>query len=337
MGIENIRILNLTNDELHDIKFPEPIYSIDIMKNPEYNTNILRFSYTSFITPQSIFDYNMDTKIRELKKQDEVGGCYNPRDYQSERIFAEASDGTEIPISIVYKKGMIRDGKNPLLMYGYGYGAVSYVPKFDINILVLLDRGFIYAISHIRGGGMLGTSWYEQGKLLNKKNSFTDFIACAEYLINEKYTSCDKLVVKGESSGGLLMGVVVNMKPDLFKAVIANVPWMDVLSSGDQGELGTSNNIDHYYYMKSYSPYDNVESMEYPNILVTAGLEDANVAYWHAAKWIAKLRALKTDNNLLLLKTNMVAGHGGSSGRYNRLKDVAFEYAFILNALRIDE
>ncbi|MFQ6007695.1 MAG: S9 family peptidase [Candidatus Zixiibacteriota bacterium] len=346
-GLKQMRVINLTTNKSHYVKFPEPVYSFWPNGNREYNTNLVRFTYMSLVTPRSVFDYNMDDKTRELKKQYEVLGGYDPSQYQSERLFATAADGTEIPISMVYKKGMVRNGKNPLLLYGYGAYGASMEPYFSSNRLSLLDRGFIYAIAHIRGGGEMGRYWYDQGKLLNKKNTFTDFIACAEHLIAEKYTSPDKLVISGGSAGGLLMGAVTNMRPDLFKAVVAEVPFVDVtntmldpsipLTVIEYEEWGNPNDTEYYDYIRSYSPYDNVEAKDYPNILITAGLNDARVQYWEPAKWVAKLRAMKTDNNLLLLKTKMGAGHGGASGRYDYLKDVAFKYAFILDLFGVNE
>jgi oligopeptidase B len=346
-GLKKIRITNLTNQEAHSVEFPEPVYTFWSSKNPDFNTNILRFTYTSLVTPKSVFDYNMDTKTRELKKQYEVLGGYEPSDYQSERIFAEASDGTKIPISMVYKKGMVKNGKNPLFLYGYGSYGASIDPGFNSNRLSLLDRGFIYAIAHIRGGGEMGRYWYDQGKLLNKKNTFTDFIASAEHLIAEKYTSRDRLVIYGGSAGGLLMGAVTNLRPDLFKAVIAKVPFVDVLNTmldasipltvTEYEEWGNPNDKEYYDYIKSYSPYDNVEAKAYPNMLITAGLNDPRVQYWEPAKWTAKLRAMKTDNNILLLKTNMGTGHFGASGRYEYLKEIAFDYAFIFDVLGIKD
>jgi len=344
-GLEKIRIANLMSNEVHDVDFPEPVYTFWPEKNPDFNTNILRFNYTSLVTPRSVFDYDMDTKTRELKKQYEVLGGYDPSLYQSERIFAQASDGTRVPISLVYQKGMVKDGQHPLLLYGYGAYGLSRDPSFDPNRLSLLNRGFIYAIAHIRGGGEMGRYWYDQGKLLQKKNTFTDFISCAEHLIAEHYTSGDKLVIYGGSAGGLLMGAVTNMRPDLFKIVIAKVPFVDVINTMldpsipltvvEYEEWGNSNDKAYYEYMKAYSPYDNVEAKDYPNMLITAGLNDPRVQYWEPAKWTAKLRALKTDNNVLLLKTDMGVGHSGPSGRYDYLKEVAFEYAFIFTILEI--
>lgn len=340
-GLEKIQIMNLVSKKSHYIDFDEPSYTLWPAENPEFNTNIVRFDYTSLTTPRSVFDYNMNTRTRELKKQYEVLGGYDPALYQSERIFARARDGTMIPISLVYKKGMVKDGNNPLLLYGYGAYGYSNEPYFSSNRLSLLNRGFIYAIAHIRGGGEMGKYWHEQGQFLNKINTFTDFIACAEHLITKKYTSNDKLVVTGESAGGTLMGAVTNMRPDLFKAVIAQYPFVDVLNTMldpsipltvvEYTELGNPYEEEYYYYMKSYSPYDNIKAKDYPNILINAGLNDPRVAYWEPAKWAAKLRALKTDENILLLRTNMGAGHFGASGRYDYLREIAFQYAFVLD------
>jgi oligopeptidase B len=345
-GLKRIRISNMITGEVRDVDFPEPVYTLWPGENPDVNTNLLRFHYTSFITPRSVFDYDMDTGARELKKQYEVLGGYDPSLYQSERIVARASDGTMVPISLVYKKGMVKDGQNPLLLYGYGAYGISRDPFFDSNRLSLLNRGMIYAIAHVRGGGEMGRHWYDQGKLLQKKNTFTDFIACAEHLIAERYTSGDRLAIHGGSAGGLLMGAVTCMRPDLFKVVIADVPFVDVVNTMldpsipltvvEYEEWGNPEDKAYYDYMKSYSPYDNVEAGDYPNMLITAGLNDPRVQYWEPAKWTAKLRALKTDNNVLLLKTDMGVGHSGPSGRYDYLKEVAFEYTFIFDRLRIE-
>jgi len=344
-GLKKIQIRNFTSDETYYVDFPEPVYTFWLGKNRDFNSRLLRFTYNSFVTPRSVFDYNMDNRTQELKKQYEVLGGYNPSLYQSERIFATAQDGATIPISLVYKKGIKKDGNSPLYLIGYGAYGTCMETYFSSNRLSLLDRGFTYAIAHIRGGGEMGRYWYEQGKLLHKKNTFSDFIACAEYLINEKYTSSDKLVITGGSAGGLLIGAVTNMRPDLFKIVVADVPFVDLINTMldptlpltvlEYEEWGNPNNKEYYDYMKSYSPYDNVAVKEYPNILITAGLNDSRVQYWEAAKWTAKLRALKTDNNLLLLKMNMGSGHLGASGRYDFLKDIAFEFAFILGLFGI--
>ncbi len=346
-GLKKIRITNLTDNQVHYVDFPEPVYTFWPERNPDFHTNLLRFDYFSLITPKSVFDYDMDKKTRELKKQDEVLGGYNPSLYQEERIFAKASDGTLVPISLVYKKGMERNGKNPLFLYGYGAYGISSEPYFSSNRLSLLDREFIYAIAHVRGGGEMGRYWYEQGKLMNKKNTFTDFIACAEHLIAEKYTSEEDLVINGGSAGGLLMGAVTIMRPDLFKVVVADVPFVDLINTMldptlpltviEYEEWGNPQEKKYYEYMRSYSPYDNVHAKAYPNMLITTSLNDPRVSYWEPSKWTAKLRALKTDDNLLLLKINMGAGHGGSSGRYDFLKDIALEYAFIFKVLGIKD
>jgi oligopeptidase B len=346
-GLKQIRITNLSAGDVHHVDFPEPVYTVWPERNPDFHTATLRFTYTSLVTPKSVFDYDMDARTRELKKQEEVLGGYDPSLYQSERVFAPASDGTMVPISLVYRKGTVKDGTNPLYLVGYGSYGLSEEPKFSSHRLSLLDRGFIYAKAHIRGGEEMGRAWYEDGKLLQKTNTFTDFIACAEHLIAHKYTSRDGLVIAGSSAGGLLMGAVVNMRPDLFRVVIADVPFVDVINTmldptipltvTEYEEWGNPNEKEYYHYMKAYSPYDNVSAKEYPHMLVTAGLNDPRVQYWEPAKWTAKLRVTKTDDNLLLLKTNMGAGHFGQSGRYDYLKEVAFEYAFILDMMGIEE
>ncbi|MDH6099017.1 S9 family peptidase [Anabaenopsis sp. FSS-46] len=342
-GLQTARVQNLSTREENNIIFPEPTYEFFEGSNPEFNTQVLRFNYTSLITPQSVFDYNMETNQRELKKQTEVLGGYNPSQYESQWLMATATDGTKVPISIVYKRGTNKDGKNPLLLTGYGAYGSSYPPSFSSTRLTLLERGVVFAIAHIRGGEEMGRKWYEQGKFLQKKNTFTDFIACAEYLISQGWTTCDRLAITGGSAGGLLMGAVMNMRPDLFKVVVANVPFVDVvttildtslpLSAMEWEEWGNPNDKVYYDYMKSYSPYDNVAATDYPDTLITAGLNDSRVKYWEPAKWTAKLRELKTDDHLLLLKTNMEAGHGGPSGRYESLRELAFEDAFILDRL----
>jgi oligopeptidase B len=287
----------------------------------------------------------METRTRELKKQQEVLGGYDPSQYLSERVYATAPDGVKVPISLVYKKSLVKNGQAPMLLYGYGSYGISIDPAFASDRLSLLDRGFVYAIAHIRGGGDLGKPWHEDGRLLKKKNTFTDFIACAEYLIAEKYSSPERIAIMGGSAGGLLMGSVVNMRPDRFAVVVAMVPFVDSLNTmldaslpltvGEYEEWGNPNDPKYYDYMKSYAPYENVVSKAYPNILVTAGLNDPRVSYWEPAKWAAKLRATKTDRHLLLLKTNLGSGHFGASGRYERLKETAFNYAFILRTLGI--
>ncbi|KPL18788.1 MAG: protease 2 [candidate division Zixibacteria bacterium SM23_81] len=344
-GLKKIRVMNLRSRQIHEVELPEPVYTCWPERNPEFYTHVLRFNYSSLVTPRSVFDYDMNAKTRELKKQYEVLGGYDPSLYRSERMLAQAPDGTMVPISLVYKKGMVKDGTSPLYLDGYGSYGLSSEPKFSANRLSLINRGFTYAIAHIRGGGEMGRHWYEDGKLLNKMNTFTDFIACAEHLIAENYTSAERLVVNGESAGGLLMGAVANMRSNLFKIVIAEVPFVDVINTmldpnipltvTEYEEWGNPNEREYYHYMKSYSPYDNVEAKDYPNMLITAGLNDPRVQYWEPAKWTAKLRALKTDDNILLLKTNMGAGHFGQTGRYDYLRDVAFGYAFIFDVLGI--
>ncbi len=344
-GLKKIRVTDLRNGQTHFVDFEEPVYTVSFSGNVQYDTDWLRFRYQSLITPTSTYDYNMKTREKVLKKKREIPGGYDASQYRMERIYATAKDGTKIPISVLYRKGLKKDGSNPAYLYGYGSYGISMEPYFRSNIFSLVDRGFVYAIAHIRGGGDLGRQWYEDGKLLKKKNTFTDFIACAEYLINEGFTSAQKLAIAGGSAGGLLMGAVVNMRPDLFKAVIAHVPFVDVLNTMldptlpltviEYDEWGNPNIEEYYWYIKSYAPYENVTAQNYPNMLVTAGLNDPRVSYWEPAKWVAKLRHLKTDNNLLLLKTNMGAGHMGASGRYDYLKEVAFDYAFVLDRLGV--
>ncbi|MFH1110753.1 MAG: S9 family peptidase [Planctomycetota bacterium] len=344
-GLPRLRIRKLADDSDHMVEFDEPAYAVFPTGNEEFKTDTLRFMYQSLITPRSVYDYNMNTRKSELLKRDEVLGGYEPNHYVSERVFATAADGTRVPINLAYRKGLTRDGKNPMLLNAYGSYGASMDTFFSADRISLLDRGFVFALANIRGGGELGRPWYEDGKLLKKKNTFTDFIACAEHLIAEKYTAPDRLAIQGGSAGGLLMGAVTNMRPDLFKVVIAHVPFVDVintmldpsipLTTLEYDEWGNPNDKTYYEYMFSYSPYDNVAAKAYPNILVKTGLNDPRVAYWEPAKWVARLRAAKTDNNRLLLKTRMEAGHGGASGRYDRWKDTAFDYAFILDTLNI--
>jgi oligopeptidase B len=347
-ALKKILIINISNSELKYIDFPEEVYNVELTRNPDYDSSTLRFTYESFTTPISVYDYDMEDNTRSLLKQKEIPGGYNPENYIAKRVYAKAEDETMIPISLVYRKDLYKqDGSSPLHLYAYGSYGVSTDIDFDSTRLSLLDRGFAFAIAHIRGGGDMGRQWYENGKFLKKKNTFTDFIASAEYLVKEKYTSTDKLVISGGSAGGMLMGAVTNMRPDLFKAVVAEVPFVDVINTMmdptlpltviEYDEWGDPNKPEFYNYMKSYSPYDNVQAKDYPNMLVTAGLNDPRVGYWEPAKLVAKLRALKTDNNLLMLKTNMGAGHGGASGRYDYLKDLAFQYAFFLDTLGIGE
>ncbi len=333
--------------ETHVISFPEAAYSAGLSDNHEYATDTLRFSYTSLITPRSVFDYSMTTKERTLVKETPVLGGYDRAKYTSERVWAYARDGKRVPISLVYRKGLARDGRAPCLLYGYGSYGASSDPNFNSNNVSLLDRGFVYAIAHIRGGQEMGRTWYEDGRLTHKMNTFTDFISCAEFLVREGYTSPDRLAILGGSAGGLLMGAVTNMRPDLFKAVVAAVPFVDVMNTMLDPSLpltvtefeqwGDPSNAEAYKYMRSYSPYDNVEKKRYPDMLVLAGLNDPRVSYWEPAKWVAKLRATKTDNNMIILKTNMGAGHGGASNRYQRLEELSLQYAFILDRLGVGD
>jgi len=343
-GLRQIRISALsTMSNVRYIEFPEPAYNVEPATNPEVDTNILRFEYSSLVTPNSIIDYHMDTGQWELKKQDQFPSGYDISRYTSERIYATAPDGKQIPMSVVYKKDLKKDSNNPTLLYGYGsYGSVIDA-DFSPYRLSLLDRGFVFAIGHIRGGSDLGRAWYEGGKMLNKKNSFTDFIACAEHLIKVAFTSNKRLAILGGSAGGLLVSACLTMRPDLFQAVINKVAFVDVvttmsdptipLTALEWDEWGNPQVREHFEYMLSYSPYDNVRATAYPHMLITAGLNDPRVAYWEPAKFAAKLRELKTDNNLLLLQTHYEAGHAGSSGRYDHLKEIAIDYAFLIDRL----
>jgi oligopeptidase B len=339
-GLTQIRIQPWDGSQAHELEFDEETYTAWIGNNPEFDSVILRFGYNSLVSPSSTYDYHMVTKEKTLLKQQEVLGGYNQDEYQSARVWAKASDGVMVPISLVYKKDLFEpNGENPLLLYAYGSYGYSMDAYFSSTRLSLLDRGFVYAIAHIRGGEDLGRHWYEDGKLLKKKNTFTDFIVCAEHLVEEKYTSPEHIYAMGGSAGGLLMGAVMNMRPDLFKGMIAAVPFVDVvttmldesipLTTGEFKEWGNPKDQEYYDYMLSYSPYDNVEAKNYPNLLVTSGLHDSQVQYWEPTKWVAKLRDSKTDTNLLLLHTNMEAGHGGASGRFNALKELALEYTFL--------
>ena len=338
-GLQQMQIRNLTTGQEHSLDFGEPAYAANPGANPEFNSTTLRYNFSSLITPNSVFDYNMETKDKKLMKQQEVVGGYDPTAYVSERIYATAKDGTKVPISIVYKKGFTKDGSLPLLLYGYGSYGNSLDANFSSNRLSLLNRGFAFAMAHIRGGQEMGRFWYEDGKMMKKKNTFTDFIDCGEFLVQEKYTSKEHLYAHGGSAGGLLMGAVVTIQPDLWHGVIAQVPFVDVvntmldesipLTTNEFDEWGNPKNKDAYFYMKSYSPYENIHA-NYPNILVTTGLHDSQVQYFEPAKWVAAIRAHKADKNLLLLHTNMSAGHGGASGRFDYLKEIAMLYAFLI-------
>ncbi|WP_156113417.1 S9 family peptidase [Wocania ichthyoenteri] len=341
-GLNRLRVIKWDKTEDYYLPFNSETYTAFIGNNPDFNSCILRYGYSSLTSPNAVIDYNLQTKQSEIKKEQAIlGGNFNKTNYQSKRIWATASDGVKIPISLVYKKGISLNGKKPLLQYAYGSYGSTIDPSFSTIRLSLLDRGFVYAIAHIRGGEYLGRHWYENGKLLTKKNTFTDFIDCSKYLIEQKYTSPQHLYAYGGSAGGLLMGAIINMNPELYNGILAAVPFVDVvttmlddtipLTTGEYDEWGNPNEKGYYDYMKSYSPYDNVKAKPCPNMLVTAGLHDSQVQYWEPAKWVAKLRELKTDNNKLLLHTDMDSGHGGASGRFESLKEVALEYAFILD------
>ncbi len=340
-GLRQLRVMPMSGGESHTIAFDEPAYTARVAENLEFDSTVLRFSYTSLTTPASVYDYDLRTHQRTLMKQTRVLGGFDAKDYRTDRLFATARDGTRIPVSIVSRTDVPWDGSAPLLLYGYGSYGASMDPSFNAPVLSLLDRGFLYAIAHIRGGEEMGRAWYEDGKLLKKKNTFTDFIDCAEHLAREEIADGERLFAMGGSAGGLLMGAVINRRPDLFRGVVAAVPFVDVvttmlddsipLTTFEYDEWGNPHVEDYYRYMLSYSPYDNVEKKDYPNLLVTTGLHDSQVQYWEPAKWVAKLRARKTDDHLLLLDTNMDAGHGGASGRYKRHQTTALTYAFFLS------
>lgn len=341
-GLIELRVMkwaDMSNE--HYIEFNDPAYTAYTFSNPEFDTDVLRFGYTSLTTPQTTYDYNMSSKEKEVLKQQEVlGGQFSPDNYTSERIMVTARDGVKVPVSLVYKKGFKRDGKAPILLYAYGSYGYSMDPSFSSIRLSLLDRGFAFAIAHIRGGQEMGRDWYEDGKLLKKKNTFYDFIDCGKYLIENDYTSEDHLYAQGGSAGGLLMGAIANMEPDMWNGVIAQVPFVDVISTmldesiplttGEFDEWGNPKDKEYYDYIKTYSPYDNIEKKDYPNLLITTGYWDSQVQYWEPAKWIAKLREYKTDDNQLMMHCNMDVGHGGASGRFKRYKEVAMVYAFML-------
>lgn len=345
-GLNNLHVIKWSDNSDYYIQFDEPVYTVGLTSNYDFDAKTIRYSFESLKTPATETEFNLDTKLKKVLKQMEVLGGYKADDYVTERIYVPSRDGVKIPVSLVYKKGVKKDGTNPLFLYAYGSYGYSTDPSFDITIPSLLDRGFIYAIAHIRGGQEMGRSWYEDGKLLKKMNTFFDFIDCGEFLVKEKYTNHDKIVAAGGSAGGLLIGATVNLSPKTFKAVIAAVPFVDCvttmldesipLTTAEYDEWGNPNIKEYYDYMLKYSPYDNVEKKEYPAMLVTTGLHDSQVQYWEPAKWVAKLRDMKTDKNILLLKTNMNAGHGGASGRLERYKETATEYAFFLSQLGIE-
>ncbi len=341
-GLNHIRIMPWSGEGEYYLPFGSETYNAYTTTNVDFDTDILRYSYQSLATPSSVIDFNMKTKEKDVKKEQQVlGGKFDKNNYIEERVWATATDGTKVPISMVYKKGLKKDGNNPVLLYAYGSYGVTMDTYFSSTRLSILDRGFVFAIAHIRGGEDLGRQWYEDGKLLKKKNTFTDFIDCSKYLIQEKYTSPAHLYAEGGSAGGLLMGAVVNMAPELYHGVIAQVPFVDVISTmlddtiplttGEYDEWGNPNEKKYYKYMLSYSPYDNVKAQKYPNMYVSTGLHDSQVQYWEPAKWVAKLRTLKKDDTVLYLDTNMDAGHGGASGRFEALKELAKEYSFLLD------
>jgi len=346
-GITQIEIVDRSSGEKYRLAFDEEVYTADADDNVEFDTPWFRYSYESLSTPDSTYDFNMVTREQKLIKEATVLGGFDRNNYRTERRFATARDGTQVPVSLVYRKGMEKNGKNPLLQYGYGSYGFSMEPWFDADVISLLDRGFIYAIAHIRGGSEMGRDWYYNGRQLKKKNTFTDFIDVSKFLIEEGYTSAEHLYAQGGSAGGLLIGAVANMAPELYHGMVTRVPFVDVvttmldedipLTAGEWDEWGNPAEKVYYDYMKSYSPYDNVAAMDYPNMLVTTGLHDSQVQYWEPAKWVAKLRELKTDDNLLLLKTDMAAGHSGKTGRFQRIEDEALNYSFFLSLENIRE
>ena len=344
-GLPQLRVFDIKTGKPHSITFPETAFEASPGQNAEFDTKLYRFNYGSLVTPRSVFDYDVATRGRTLKKQQPVLGGYDIKDYQSERVVVTAADGTKVPMSLVYKKSLKKSGPQPTLLYAYGSYGFSMPLAFSSSRLALLDRGMIFAIAHIRGGGEMGKQWHDDGKMMKKMNTFTDFIDAAKFLVENKYTDSSQLVIQGGSAGGLLMGAVVNMRPDLFKAVVSQVPFVDVMNTmldatlpltvGEYLEWGNPNEEKAYKYMRSYSPYDNMERKAYPSILVETSLNDSQVMYWEPAKYVAKMRTLKTDTNPLLLKTNMDAGHGGASGRYDYLKEIAYTYSFVLSQVGI--
>jgi oligopeptidase B len=346
-GLPGFRVCDFRTGAVHRVEFQEPVYDAYLWDNYEWSTSLLRYKYQSFVTPSSVFDYDMNTREKMLLKQDEVLGEYDPAEYTSERIYARATDGTRIPVSIVYRKGFARNGRAPMFLIGYGSYGWPYRIRFSSNRLSLLDRGVVFAIAHIRGGGEMGKKWHDQGRMKEKINTFTDFIAVSEHLIEEKYTSRDRLVIRGASAGGLLMGAVANMRPDLFRAIVNEVPFVDVLNTmldaslpltvGEYEEWGDPNIEEDYMYIKQYCPYTNLEAKDYPAMLVKTSFNDSQVMYWEPAKYVAKLRSLKTDDNPLLFVINMGAGHGGASGRYDYLREIALDYAFVLWQVGIEK
>ncbi len=347
-GLNKIRIMPWSGEEEYYLPFESETYTAYTTTNVDFDTDILRYAYQSMATPSSVIDFNMKTKTKEIKKEQEVlGGKFDKNNYTEERVWATAKDGTQIPISMIYRKGLKKDGSNPFLLYAYGSYGHSMDATFSSTRLSLLDRGFVFAIAHIRGGEDLGRQWYEDGKLLKKKNTFTDFIDCSKFVIEQKYTSPEHLYAEGGSAGGLLMGAIINLAPQLYNGIIAQVPFVDVittmlddtipLTTGEYDEWGNPNVKKYFKYMSSYSPYDNVKKQKYPNMYVSTGLHDSQVQYWEPAKWVAKLRSVKTDNSVLFLDTNMDAGHGGASGRFEAIKELAKEFSFLLDLEKIEK
>lgn len=346
-GLSEIIAKPVSGGDEKTIVFPEPVYTATLSGNPEYDVTTFRYSYTSLNRPATLYEYNITNGETTKLKEQEIPSGFNPDNYVVERLWATAPDGVKVPMAVVYKKGLKKDGNNPALIYSYGSYGISFDVYFSANMYSLIDRGFVFAAAQIRGGSDLGEQWYEDGKLLNKKNTFTDFIACSELLINEKYTSVNKLAAMGGSAGGLLMGAVVNARPDLYQTIVAQVPFIDIintmlddtlpLTTGEYEEWGNPNVEEYYNYMLSYSPYDNIKAQNYPNMLITGGINDSQVLFHEPTKYAAKLRALKTDDNIVLLHMNMDSGHGGATGRYDGIKDIAFEFAFILNRVEIEK
>lgn len=344
-GLPMLEVIELETGDRHAIAFDQPVYALSPENNPEFDTRLFRFQYQSFITPLSVYEYDLATRDRRLLKQTEVLGDFDPSRYAMERFFVTAGDGAQVPVSMVYRKELVRDGSRPALLYGYGSYGISISTSFNSARLSLLDRGVVFAVAHIRGGGELGKPWHDAGKLLVKQNTFTDFVECAEHLVREGYTSPDRLAIQGGSAGGLLMGAVCNMRPDLFASVLSQVPFVDVINTmlddslpltvGEYLEWGNPNDPRFYAYMRGYCPYTNLEAKAYPAMLVKTSYNDSQVMYWEPAKYVARLRTLKTDDNPLLFKTNMGAGHHGASGRYDHLREIALDYAFVLASLGI--
>ncbi len=346
-GLDQIRVHDLAAGSVHTVEMPDQVYALGAGTNPDYVSKTLRFAYCSPLRPDSVYDYDLEKHERTLLKQKEIPSGHVPEDYCTERVLAKSHDGVSVPVTLLYRKSLQRDGSNPCMLYGYGAYGYPIDPSFRSTVYNFVDRGFVYAVAHIRGGGLLGERWYEGGKLLNKKNTFKDFIAAAEYLVKEQYTKAEKIAIQGGSAGGLLIGAVVNERPDLFHTAVAEVPFVDVINTmldptipltvTEYDEWGNPHDDNYFEYMFSYAPYEQVAEQEYPNLLVMAGLNDPRVQYWEPAKWTAKLRAMKKGNQTLVLKTNMGAGHGGASGRYEFLRELAFIQSFIFLHLGIDE